>query len=58
METITCFRPHSAEYKKVMPDLMKIVAEHKANLVPGKPQLNYCDSGVMVSNPRKQFTSF
>ena len=32
-----------------MEDISKIVMEHKQNLKPGDPQLNYCDRAVMVS---------
>ena len=32
-----------------MQDISKIVMEHKQNLKPGEPQLNYCDQAVMVS---------
>ena len=32
-----------------MEDISKIVMEHKNNLKPGDPQLNYCDRAVMVS---------
>ena len=44
------FRPHSEEYKSVMPNIQKIVAAHKASLVPGAPQLNWCDRAVMVNS--------
>ena len=44
------FRPHSVEYKSVMPNIQRIVAAHKASLVPGAPQLNWCDRAVMVSS--------
>ena len=41
-------RPGSAEYKKVMPGLRAIVDKHKAQMVLGKPQLNWCDNAVQV----------
>ena len=34
----------------MMPNIQKIVAAHKASLVPGAPQLNWCDRAVMVSS--------
>ncbi|KAK7114629.1 N-acetylgalactosamine-6-sulfatase-like isoform X1 [Littorina saxatilis] len=37
----------SVEYKGVMPQILKIVAEHRSQLVKGEPQLNMCDSSVM-----------
>lgn len=30
-----------------MPQISKLVADHKAHLVPGDPQLNMCDASVM-----------
>ena len=30
--------------------LREIVTQHESNLVPGDPQLNWCDYAVMVSN--------
>ena len=38
----------AAEYHQVMPGLLDIVEEHKKNLVPGKPQLDWCDQAVQV----------
>ncbi|KAK2188996.1 hypothetical protein NP493_118g03014 [Ridgeia piscesae] len=39
-------KPSSPEYQNVMPGLKAIVATHKAQLVRGKPQLNWCDNAV------------
>ncbi|KAI0214063.1 N-acetylgalactosamine-6-sulfatase [Lamellibrachia satsuma] len=39
-------KPSSLEYQKVMPGLRAIVAKHEAQLVRGKPQLNWCDEAV------------
>ncbi|XP_030831398.1 N-acetylgalactosamine-6-sulfatase isoform X2 [Strongylocentrotus purpuratus] len=41
----------AAEYKAEMPQIMEIVADHKANLIPGTPQLNMCDNAVMNWSP-------
>ena len=38
-----------SEYKQQVAILREIVAEHESNLVLGEPQLNWCDSAVMVS---------
>ena len=38
-----------SEYKHQVAILREIVAEHESNLVLGEPQLNWCDSAVMVS---------
>ena len=38
-----------SEYKQQVAILREIVAEHESNLVRGEPQLNWCDSAVMVS---------
>ena len=38
-----------SEYKQQVAILRVIVAEHESNLVLGEPQLNWCDSAVMVS---------
>lgn len=38
---------HTEEYKSEMQKIEKIVSEHKANLIPGEPQLNWCDRAVM-----------
>lgn len=35
-----------------MPIILKMVADHKANLVPGEPQLNWCDDSVMNWSPQ------
>ena len=51
------FRPHSEEYKSVMPNIQKIVAAHKASLIPGVPQLNWCDRSVMVSSAQSTLYS-
>ncbi|KAL8581144.1 hypothetical protein ACOMHN_033592 [Nucella lapillus] len=40
-------RSGGAEYKAVMPQIFKIVAAHRAQLVRGQPQLNLCDRSVM-----------
>ncbi|XP_076469787.1 N-acetylgalactosamine-6-sulfatase-like [Babylonia areolata] len=40
-------KPSSAEYKRVMPEIFRLVDEHKTKLVPGDPQLNMCDQSVM-----------
>lgn len=40
-------RSSEQEYKEVMKVIRKVVSEHKSNLVPGVPQLNICDNGVM-----------
>ena len=36
------------EYKIQIPILRKILKNHMDNLVPGEPQLNWCDKSVMV----------
>lgn len=46
--TLVSCRPKSEEYAEVMPKLEAVVKEHKAKLVPGEPQLNYCDRALMV----------
>ena len=38
-----------SEYKQQVAILREIVGEHESNLVLGEPQLNWCDSAVMVS---------
>lgn len=40
-------KSHNEEYKNAMPQMMKIVVDHKAKLVAGEPQLNMCDDSVM-----------
>lgn len=40
-------RPKSAEYREIMASILSIYHEHKASLVPGKPQLDWCDAAVM-----------
>ena len=42
-------RPSSQEYKVAMETIAPIVAKHKAELIPGDPQLNYCDNALQVS---------
>lgn len=37
----------SEEYKQALQNISKIVMEHQQKLVPGDPQLNYCDPAVM-----------
>ncbi|XP_071959261.1 N-acetylgalactosamine-6-sulfatase-like isoform X1 [Antedon mediterranea] len=37
----------STEYKQAIVDIISVVADHKANLKPGTPQLNVCDNAVM-----------
>ncbi|KAL3860549.1 hypothetical protein ACJMK2_010665 [Sinanodonta woodiana] len=44
-------KPNSVEYKMVMPKIIAAVENHKANLVPGIPQLNLCDDAVMNWSP-------
>ena len=39
--------PQSAEYRAAMPPISRVVAAHKAELVPGEPDLNTCDHAVM-----------
>jgi hypothetical protein len=43
------YRPNSQEYKDNIGSIKQAVKQHRANLVPGKPQLNWCDKSVMVS---------
>ena len=31
-----------------MKEIQSVVDDHKANMKPGEPQLNYCDKSVMV----------
>lgn len=40
-------KSNSREYASVMSAIRDVVAEHRAKLIPGKPQLNYCDPAVM-----------
>ncbi|KAL5022855.1 hypothetical protein ScPMuIL_002010 [Solemya velum] len=40
-------KSHTVEYKTAMPRLQAAVAAHRAKLVPGAPQLNWCDRAVM-----------
>ncbi|XP_067652169.1 N-acetylgalactosamine-6-sulfatase-like isoform X2 [Haliotis asinina] len=44
-------KPDSAEYRSVMPGIIQVISEHQAALVPGKPQLNWCDKAVMNWSP-------
>lgn len=37
----------------VIPSLQSVVDNHKKGLKPGVPQLNYCDTAVMVSSYSK-----
>ncbi|XP_045616126.1 N-acetylgalactosamine-6-sulfatase [Procambarus clarkii] len=37
----------SSVYKKQVPVLLEVVSEHLTELVPGEPQLNWCDPAVM-----------
>lgn len=39
--------PHSSTYKTDVPKLQDVVNEHIEKLVPGEPQLNWCDRAVM-----------
>ncbi|MPC70013.1 N-acetylgalactosamine-6-sulfatase [Portunus trituberculatus] len=41
--------PSSSIYKYIVPMLLDVVKEHEEELVPGDPQLNWCDRAVMVS---------
>ncbi|XP_022252161.1 N-acetylgalactosamine-6-sulfatase-like isoform X2 [Limulus polyphemus] len=43
--------PKSKEYQKAKSAILEIVKEHKNNLTPGKPQLNWCDKAVMHWSP-------
>ncbi|XP_054918108.1 N-acetylgalactosamine-6-sulfatase-like isoform X3 [Dermacentor andersoni] len=40
-------RPKSTEYRESVAPILSIYYEHKASLVPGKPQLDWCDAAVM-----------
>lgn len=40
-------RPKSAEYRESMASIFSIYHEHRASLIPGKPQLDWCDAAVM-----------
>lgn len=44
----SCHRPTTDEYKQHAQVLLKIAAEHHAHLVPGAPQLDWCDNAVRV----------
>jgi len=39
--------PRSAEYRNAMKVIRPIVEQHKATMIAGEPQLNYCDKAVM-----------
>ncbi|XP_070575567.1 N-acetylgalactosamine-6-sulfatase-like [Ptychodera flava] len=39
--------PKDEEYKNGLKFIMEAVSEHKRTMVPGQPQLNMCDQGVM-----------
>ncbi|CAN7992405.1 unnamed protein product [Ixodes hexagonus] len=41
----------SAEYASNMASILKVYHEHKSTLVPGKPQLNWCDDAAMHWSP-------
>ncbi|XP_013420454.1 N-acetylgalactosamine-6-sulfatase-like [Lingula anatina] len=43
--------PNSIEYHSAMKKISKVVRDHKTNLHPGQPQLNWCDTGVMNWKP-------
>ena len=45
-----CFdsRPKSEEYKTAMKSIQEALDDHRAKMVPGKPQLNMCDAAVQV----------
>lgn len=43
--------PESTEYKETMKKLAIIYEEHQKNLIPGEPQLNYCDKAAMPWHP-------
>ncbi|XP_077866671.1 N-acetylgalactosamine-6-sulfatase-like [Saccoglossus kowalevskii] len=38
---------NTAEYKKGLQFIMEAVIEHKKTMIPGQPQLNMCDKGIM-----------
>ena len=40
----------SGEYKSALNIIRPIVEKHRSTLIPGEPQLNYCDDAVMVSS--------
>ena len=42
------------EYKTQISILVKIWKNHVSNLVPGEPNLNWCDRSVMVSFSKKR----
>jgi N-acetylgalactosamine-6-sulfatase len=42
-------KPLTQDYVAPVKILRQIVQMHEQKLVPGKPQLNWCDSSVMVS---------
>ncbi|WAR11674.1 GALNS-like protein [Mya arenaria] len=44
-------RPHTSEYKQNIGGILSVVEDHKKHLVPGKPQLNWCDNSVMNWSP-------
>lgn len=41
-------RPHSSEYKVTIGPILDAVENHRKNLIPGQPQLDWCDEAVMV----------
>ena len=45
-------KPSSQEYKVAMETIAPIVAKHKAELIPGDPQLNYCDNALQNWAPQ------
>ena len=43
------YRTDDQEYKAAMATIAPIVDHHHKTMVPGEPQLNYCDDAVQVS---------
>lgn len=43
------YSPTTSEYKDNIGPLISAVEDHRKDLVPGQPQLNWCDDAVMVS---------
>ncbi|KAK8380460.1 hypothetical protein O3P69_016802 [Scylla paramamosain] len=39
--------PSSSTYRNIVPMLLNVIREHNEKLVPGEPQLNWCDRAVM-----------
>ncbi|KAL4234659.1 hypothetical protein ACF0H5_006300 [Mactra antiquata] len=44
-------KPGSSEYKENIGPILTAVEDHKKNLIPGEPQLNWCDDAVMNWSP-------